>query len=338
MLPESKMQLSTRSQREHSPASRLPRIICYYQTHYQNGQFVSLLPLLSNDAGATHVILAAIHLNELPGDVTLNDDPYTAAKYAPLWEEKWILQNAGIKVLGMLGGAHVGSYSALDGSPGSFEAYYEPLRQMVVWTGLDGLDLDVEEDMSLAGIIRLIDRLKSDFGPDFLVTLTPVATALQNEKHLSGFNYEDLEKAVGSKIAWYNTQFYCGWGSMETTQDYDKISARGWPAEKVVVGVVTNPENCEGWVPDDVLRLTLAVLVREHPHFGGVYGWEYFNSITVAEPYEGPWSWARMMVGILRSSPIAEQAVEPCGGRSQGGPRNNRVRDGDISTVVADKV
>ncbi|MCJ1429596.1 hypothetical protein MMC29_007511 [Sticta canariensis] len=41
-------------------------------------------------------------------------------------------------------------------------------------TGLDGLDLDVEEAVSLASIIRLIDRLRTDFGRSrFRITLAP---------------------------------------------------------------------------------------------------------------------------------------------------------------------
>ena len=89
------------------------------------------------------------------------------------------MQDIGVKVLGMLGGAAQGSFQRLDRSDGEFEAYYVPLRDMVRRHNLDGLDLDVEEPMSLNGIIRLIDRLKTDFGPEFLITLAPVATALR---------------------------------------------------------------------------------------------------------------------------------------------------------------
>ncbi|KMU83223.1 hypothetical protein CIHG_01005 [Coccidioides immitis H538.4] len=67
--------------------------------------------------------------------------------------------------------------------------------------------------MSLDGIIRLIDRLKSDFGDEFIITLAPVATAMVHGlRHLSGFDYRALETARGSKISWYNVQFYNGWG------------------------------------------------------------------------------------------------------------------------------
>jgi len=238
--------------------------------HYYNGKFVSLLPLLQTRV--THVILAAIHLNSRT-DISLNDDPYNAAKNKPIWEEIRILQHNGVKVLGMLGGAHQGSFTALDGDAASFEAYYKLLHHMVRWTGLDGLDLDVEEAMSLPSIIRLIDRLKLDFGRDFLITLAPVATAMRGQQNLSGFDYEALEKAFSNNVAWYNTQFYCGWGCMRSTEDFEKIARRGcWPYGKIVVGLVTNPGNCAGWVEDEPLKQTLLAL-KKNPVFGGVMGW-----------------------------------------------------------------
>lgn len=287
-----------------------PRIICYHQTHYLNGKFVSILPLLTHETGVTHVIVAAIHINEPPGNITLNDLPYSSPSNEPLWLEVFKLQKANVKVLGMLGGAALGSFTRLDGDTESFKKYYEPLREMIVWTGLQGLDLDVEEEMSLSGIIRLITRLKSDFGTDFLLTLAPVATALQNGKHLSGFDYEDLEAAVGHHIAWYNTQFYCGWGTLESPADYETIVERGWPPEKVVAGLVTNPANCRGWVADGVLRETLEALVRRFPRFGGVMGWEYFNSMTEGEGEGRPWVWAAFMNKILRDAGASEKVVE----------------------------
>lgn len=111
-----------------------------------------------------------------------------------------MLQSNGVKVPGMLGGAHQESYTALDGEKAGFEAYYQLLHEMIVWTGLDGLDLDVEEAMGLPGVIRLIDHLKMDFGQDFLITLAPVATAMRAQQNLSGFDYEALEKAFAEKL------------------------------------------------------------------------------------------------------------------------------------------
>ena len=278
-----------------------PRIICYHQTHFNNSTFVSLFPLLTQKTAVTHVILAAIHLNQPAGNITINDDPWYSPKYKPLWSEVSTLQSVGIYVMGMLGGAAQGSFSALDGDLSSFNAFYTPLRHMIQSTKLNGLDLDVEEAMSLGGIIRLVDRLHADFGPSFIITLAPVATALQNQQNLSGFDYEVLEKGLGHKISWYNTQFYCGWGSLVSTTDYERILGRGWPPNKVVVGLVTNPANGQGWVGDDVLRKTLRTLLERYPDFGGVMGWEYFNSITETNPAVGrPWCWAQLMTEILK--------------------------------------
>ena len=171
---------------------------------------------------------------------------------------------------------------------------------------MDGIDLDVEEPMSLPGIIRLIDHLAADFGPSFLITLAPVAPALQDPaaRHLSGFSYADLEKAVGRHIAWYNVQFYCGWGSVATGEGYHVIMEREeWPAEKVMLGMVTNPGNGSGWVEGGVAREVVRGLREIYPGFGGVMGWEYFNAVTrLGTEGNGdgePWQWARTMGDAL---------------------------------------
>ena len=257
-----------------------------------------MLPLLTESTGITHVILAAIHLNSTPGHITLNDEPPSADKHISVWDEKLILQHAGIKVLGMLGGAAQGTFTRLDGLEAIFEVYYAPLRDMIREYGFDGLDLDVEEEMSLAGIIRLIDRLKEDFGHHFLITMAPVATALQGGPHLSGFDYEALEVMRGNQIAWYNAQFYCGWGSLENTLGFDMMIGLGWPAHKIVIGLVTNPANGSGFIAPQVLATVLLTLKEKYPDLGGIMGWEYFNSLPGNS--DRPWEWARAMSGIVR--------------------------------------
>lgn len=98
----------------------LPRFVLYAQTHHKPGpapqEPISLLPLITNNTGVTHVIVAAIHLNEGPGNITLNDDPPDSPKFDTLWAEVAWLQGAGVKVMGMLGGAAKGSYWRLQGS------------------------------------------------------------------------------------------------------------------------------------------------------------------------------------------------------------------------------
>jgi cyclin-dependent kinase len=190
-----------------------------------------------------------------------------------------------------------------------FEAYYQPLRALIQKYQLDGLDLDIEEEVPLQTPTRLISRLRADFGAGFLITMAPVATALLPDPrippherpprptlapgipnplhptlpHLSGFSYPELECShVGQEIAWYNTQFYCGWGDAGSTQWYDAIISAGWKPEKVVLGVVTNPGNGAGHISVQKLRDVCANLREKYKNtgngFGGVMGWEYFNS------------------------------------------------------------
>jgi len=225
-----------------------------------------------------------------------------------------ILQASGVKVLGMLGGAAKGSYTRLDQDEASFERYYKPVAALVRERGLDGLDLDVEEPMSLGGIVRLIDRLRTDFGKDFVITLAPVAAALLNAEHnLSGFDYEALEVMRGRDIAFYNAQFYCGWGDCSNPLMYEMLIRKGWDPSKLVVGLVTNPENGSGFVPWSGLATVLPVLVGRHPRFGGVMGWEYFNSLPGGR--EHPWQWCQWMTALLRG----RQTNDNSGGSNVGG-------------------
>ena len=269
------------------------RVVVYYQTQYVNGTYVSPKALTDNSTGVTNVLVGAIHLD--PDVVHLNDDPPEAAKFTQMWADLHAMQAQGVKVSAFVGGAAQDSFQRLDTD---FNTYYPRLKNLVTTYGLDGLDLDVEESMSQAGINRLIDQLTTDFGTGFIITLAPVAPALTGGGNLSGFNYETLERDRGAKIDWYNAQFYCGWGSMANTTGYDNIINRGlFTPSKVVAGVVTNSANCSGYVALPTLKSTLAALVAKYPTFGGVDGWEYFNSDPGGT--SAPWQWAREMTSAM---------------------------------------
>ncbi|KAK6833220.1 Chitinase [Apiospora arundinis] len=275
-----------------SSSVALPRIVLYHQTiHDRDGKHISILPLITQPGiSVTHIIVAAIHINDDPNGLTLNDHAPADPRYATLWAELRIAQASGIKVLGMLGGAAKG--------------LLRPVYNVIKERGLDGIDLDIEEAMSLGGVIRLIDRIRADFGPDFLITLAPVAAALLDvRRNLSGFDYEALEVMRGSQIAWYNTQFYCGWGDASNPIMYEMIVARGWAPEKVVIGLVTDAENGAGFVPWELLKANLTLLKFQFSRFGGVMGWEYFNSSPGGK--DKPWEWAQRMTSLLRAGEVA---------------------------------
>ncbi|KAK5162764.1 uncharacterized protein LTR77_011195 [Saxophila tyrrhenica] len=289
------------------PLPQGPRLILYHQTHHHpnHDQPVSLLPFITNPTGVTHLILAAVHLNSTPGDLTLNDNPPSHPKFATLWSEVAWLRATGIKCLAMLGGAAKGTFTRLaTEDEGAFRTYYEPLRDFLRTYDFDGMDLDVEEEVSLSSMIRLIDTLRADFGPEFLITMAPVATALLvGQPHLSGFNYFELERQRGREIAWYNVQFYNGWGSAGTTMWYDAIVAAGWASRRVVLGLLTSPKLGSGFVRWEGL--------------GGV-----LRTLRSSEPAgeERPWEWAERVAGVVRRAVPLEAPVQQQGEPAQQGP------------------
>lgn len=283
LLATGALALSAGTASAHAHTAPAHHVVAYYQTQYDNGAYVSPLPLKNT---ATDIEVAAFHLNAGSG-ITLNDDPPSAAKYTQMWRELATLQKAGTKVEAMLGGAAQGSYADLHNA---FTTYYPQLRDTLRAHHLNGVDLDIEESFSLADTEHLIKQLRTDFGSGFVITLAPVATDLSGGSSFSGgFDYRQLEQAVGSRISWYNTQFYCGWGDLSNTSAYDAVVRNGFAPSRVVAGTVTNAANCDGYVDPATLSGTLHSLVGEYPGFAGVAGWEYFNAVPVNGT--GPASW-----------------------------------------------
>jgi hypothetical protein len=273
------------------------RIIYYYQTQYSNGVYVSLAPIWKTVDRHTHVpfttdvLIAAFHLgydsNNAPY-IHLNDNPPGDPMFDVMWPEVAKLRQKGITTRMMLGGAAQGSYALLFSQ---WHTFYPILKTTLTRYKLNGIDLDVEENVSLADIEKLIDRLHADFGPNFLITLAPVASALWGGANLSGFDYQQLYTGPsGAYIAWFNGQFYSGFASLYTTADYDRIVRFGYPPDKVVAGMLVNPADGSGFVPIAIASKTVGQLAGKYPTFGGVAAWEYFNADPGGPSKPAQWS------------------------------------------------
>lgn len=287
-------------------ASDVPRLVIYFQTtHDSDGNPISMLPLITEQGIAlTHLIVCSFHVN-VGGVIHLNDYPPDVAHFYTLWNETVVMQQAGVKVMGMVGGAAAGSFSTqtLDGDEETFEYYYGQLYELINQYSLQGMDLDVEQSMSQSGINRLISRLYLDFGDDFIITLAPVSSAMEDGANLSGFDYdtlalESITTTGTSMIDFYNTQFYSGFGTMNTPADFTAIVNHGWDPSVIVAGQLTNPDNGGGYTTIANLNQTVITLMEEYGVIGGIMGWEYFNS----DPGDlaAPWQWAQEMTEILR--------------------------------------
>jgi hypothetical protein len=160
--------------------------------------------------------------------------------------------------------------------------------------------------------VRLIDALRADFGPAFLITLAPVAAAMVAAGNMSGFDYLDLEAARGGDIAWYNVQFYNNWGTLAMLPVMQAL----WPPRKLVLGFLTSPDNGNGFVPVEELRDTLAAMRATGVAHGGVMGWEYFNSRPGGK--DAPWRWAHEVAQAIGTGPWPERKGEGKGAAAAG--------------------
>ncbi|KAL8382166.1 hypothetical protein RB595_006108 [Gaeumannomyces hyphopodioides] len=284
----------------------LPRLAIYYQTTHDaaTGRPISMLPLITEQHIAlTHLIVCTLHVRAAR-ELYLNDYPPDHPRFATVWAEAAVLRASGVRVVAMVGGAAEGSFDAdtLDAPDGSplFERAYGQLRDALRRFGLQGLDVDVEQPMSQRGVARLVRRLRADFGPDFTITLAPVATALTTRAwpNLSGFSYRELEATSGRDVEFYNAQFYNGFGDMADTDMFDSVVEAGYDPRRIVAGQVTTPANGAQWTPFDQLARTMGKLQRKYGEVGGIMGWEYFNGKPGGEAK--PWEWAQQITAILR--------------------------------------
>ncbi|KAJ7502988.1 endo-beta-N-acetylglucosaminidase [Mycena galericulata] len=290
------------------------RTCVYYQTQYDSsqpanspyGHYISPLPLLTL---VTHLFLAAFHIDS-DKSVHLNDNPPTAPMFTQMWTELGEMQASGIKVIGMLGGAAAGTYTLL--TPDNFDTYYPPLANYISEFHLDGMDLDVEQSTPISVIENLITQLKADFGDDFIITLAPVASALMDGSNLSGFDYVTLDQTMGSQIAWYNAQFYSGFGSLFPDTQYIDIvndfGDSGLDPNRLVASVLTSPANGDGYISlNEVVSSAQSLSAMYGFNFGGINGWEYFNSLPNATE---PWLWAQTISAAMSNLTAAKTQLE----------------------------
>ncbi|PMD14886.1 glycoside hydrolase family 18 protein [Hyaloscypha hepaticicola] len=152
--------------------------------------------------------------------------------YDKIWEEVKTLKENGIKVMALLGGAAGVTYSKLNGTDDEFNAYYQPLLALLKRKkkhNLDGLDIYIEEKVSISVPLRLINALYQDLGPSSILTMAPLAAALSDKdgSNLSGFSYFTLDTLTTipcttsspfNLISFYNVQFYSGFARSLSTK------------------------------------------------------------------------------------------------------------------------
>jgi hypothetical protein len=247
-------------------------IIYYYQT------FVGL-EKLKNKGDTTNIIISSIHFGN--DKIYLNDNEPDDSKFNKLWEEIETLPGEDIHVSCMIGGAG-GAYKELFSN---FDLYYQKLLNFLVSKPLiQGINLDIEEVVSLENIKKLIDNIRSDFGEDFEITMAPVSSAMESDiPGMGGFVYKDLYNSKeGKMINYFNCQCYESF----SLQTCEKIINNGYPEEKIVMGMIS------GQFSDDSFTKEVHKIKEKYPDIRGFYDWEYLD----APPNKNdPSEWAKLI-------------------------------------------
>jgi hypothetical protein len=257
------------------------KTIYYYQT------FVGLQKLLDHIQDIDVIIVSSIHFardkrNE--PHIYLNDNIPDDPLFDTMWMETKEVSDQGKLVMLMIGGAG-GAYTELFRD---FDTYYPLLKKLLnEKTHILGVDLDIEEFVSLENVKRLIVELKKDFGTDFVITMAPVSESMMTDNSgMGGFSYKELVSSKeGQMIDRFHVQCYESF-SFET---YHNIIENGYPPEKIVMGMMsgqfdkTNFQNA---------LINVKECIKKYPTMGGVYDWEYLD----APPDENDCSfWAKLM-------------------------------------------
>ncbi|KAJ7330843.1 chitinase 3 [Mycena albidolilacea] len=315
--PTSSATTSTSSSSPSSTASNsTKRIVQYYGSPLEAKNHVHIAQLVNgtrpiyvtNVLFGTFTILDNNTMKITTGEdsVWKPDDP--ALDWA--WSEMCQVQQAGVAVSMFLrSGFH------LLNNETTFDARYAPLHGLLTRRKFDGIDLDIEDDaITLNTMVKLIRRLRADFGADFVITLAPVATALAGGKNLSQFSYTALEKQVGDDIAWYNAQFY-GTGDL-TIDAFDAVVSNGWDPARFTIGMASSPDFQTGMFPLSDLHAVFANITAKHPRVRGMAGFDYYDQCPGgwAAPWQWPiWAAAQLGIAPANATQSFQHSIKSCG-------------------------
>ena len=246
-----------------------PKVLFYYQT------FTTLKPILYKNPDVTHIHLSSIHFgldtDNNPYIHLNNDSPYNYT-FNNVWKELEEAEKLGIKIKLMIGGAG-GGYASLFSN---YEIYYSFLTNLLRNKKMiSGVDLDIEEEVSIENVKKLITSLKSDFGNSISISMAPIQSSLEDdEPGMGGFSYKELiQSPEGKCIDYINVQFYSDF----SFNAYETIVKNGYLPETIVMGAMAGEKN------DSEIKKCVE---KYGSRFGGVFVWEY----CFAKPDSASWA------------------------------------------------
>ena len=263
------------------------RICYYYQT------FNGLDKLIENPSVVDTIIVSSIHFgNNKDGTpyIHMNDLEPSNKAFDIVWNQTKLLSDKYNKeILLMMGGAG-GAYGELFKN---YDVYYPMLVNTIkTHNWIKGVDLDIEEPVSISGVQKLIRDIHSDFGDSFTITMAPLASSLMSDQGgMGGFIYKDLfTSEEGKFITRFNVQAY-GSYNYET---FESMVNNGYPADKLVLGMLSGQFNKDAFA---TALIEIRKIVNIYGNIGGVFDWEYFDAPP--NPND-PSEWAKYMSEIIK--------------------------------------
>jgi hypothetical protein len=256
----------------------MSRIIYYYQT------FCGLEKILIKNTPVTHIHVSSVHFGldkTLEPYIHLNNESPYSDTFNHVWDDVERADKLGINIVLMIGGAGGGYFSLFS----NFDLYYDLLYHLIKNKPcIKGVDLDIEEGVSLENVQKLINKIVSDFGEEFIISMAPVEGSLQHDDSgMGGFCYKTLLKSdEGKHINYLNAQCYIDY----SLGAYDDIINNDYNSEMIVMGTI-NPS---------IMDVVKEVNTKYKKSFGGVFLWEYM----FAEP-DG-YIWAQDVKDIINPS------------------------------------
>ena len=228
--------------RKRAP-SHQPKVVIYHQSILaESGIPTSLRPLMREKIGITALILGNFHIHiihkttnmqtqEIRNNhsVTIYLNKYTIEdpNIEDIWVDTEYLQTADIKVINLLnmceeGDKPQGEENLFKNCNNlTFERSYKALHDLIILRNLNNFNLDTEKRpnavntektrISLHKISRLINRLHTDFEPNFIIIITTSAEALlsfDTNQESTDIDYQTLEIQRGYLINWYNVRIF----------------------------------------------------------------------------------------------------------------------------------
>jgi hypothetical protein len=223
----------------------------------------------------------------------------------------------------MMGGAAQGSYDGAlcNKDTGAVQDdYYLGLESMLKYHEVDGLDIDIEEQVHSSCPGNLVQRIRSDFGDDFSITMAPVASDLTGGGgSFGGFSYKEFDQSsAGQQVDWYNGQFYSGFVEGSFEDSYGHAINNGFGPSRVVMGFLNSANDGGGYVGLNHIEEIIANLKSQYSNFGGVDGWEYFDAGS-SDGLSQPWMWTKQVGEALFSS-SSKRALSRRGGHKHTPP------------------